>query len=86
MTTFLSRLEVHSKFMGRMLRACGIDPVNLAQDRLGLTMMQAARACMACGRTDSCKKWLDQAEREGLQEPPNFCPNAARFHDAQGTS
>jgi hypothetical protein len=71
MGKFLSRLETHSKFMGRMMEYCGI------------TMMQAARACMACGRTESCKKWLDVAERAGIQEPPSFCPNAERFRQSQ---
>jgi len=83
MGKFLSRLETHSKFMGRMMEYCGIDPVHLAQDRCGITMMQAARACMACGRTESCKKWLDAAERAGIQEPPSFCPNAERFRQSQ---
>jgi hypothetical protein len=83
MTTYLSRLEVHSRFMGRMMERCGVDPVQLAQQRLGLNMMQAARACMACELTESCRKWLDAAEREGIHEPPSFCPNAERFRHAE---
>jgi Family of unknown function (DUF6455) len=83
MTTFLSRLDAHSKFMGQMMERCGIDPVDMAQDRLGVTLMQAARACIACGRTQSCKRWLDAADQENIQEPPSFCPNAQRFRHAQ---
>jgi hypothetical protein len=83
MGTYLSRLETHSKFTGRMMEYCGITPVHLAQDRRGITTRQAARACMASGRTESCKKWLDVAERAGIQEPPSFCPNAERFRQSQ---
>lgn len=80
MTPFLSRLEVHSKLMGRMMTRCGVDPVHLAQDRLGLTLASAVRSCMACGRTESCRRWADVAEADGkVCEPPSFCPNGERF-------
>lgn len=79
MTTFFSRLGVHSKLMGRMMTRCGIDPVRLAQDRFGATVTAAAQTCMACGRTESCRRWLDVTEDGVLQEPPSFCPNARRF-------
>ncbi|MGF1629733.1 MAG: DUF6455 family protein [Kiloniellaceae bacterium] len=80
MTTFLSGLEVRSKLMGRMMARCGIDPVSLAQDRLGLTLASAARSCMACGRTETCRKWAEAADADGrVCEPPAFCPNAERF-------
>jgi len=84
MTTFLSRLEAHSKFMGQMMRRCGVNPAQMAQDRCGLTLAAAVRACMACGRTESCRKWLAAAEREGMSSPPPFCPNAERFNTFQG--
>ena len=84
MTTFLSRLDVHSRLMGRMMARCGIDPVGFAQERLGLTMASAARSCMACGRTEACRRWADAAEADGrVAEPPSFCPNAERFRDAR---
>jgi len=84
MTTFLSRLDVHSRLMGRMMAHCGIDPVRFAQDRLGLTFAAAARSCMACGRTETCRRWAEAAEADGLvAEPPAFCPNAERFRDAR---
>jgi len=84
MTTFLSRLEVHSKLMGRMMQRCGIDPVQLAQDRIGLTLASAARSCMACGRTESCRQWAAAADADGrICEPPSFCPNAERFRQAR---
>lgn len=84
MTTFLSRLDVHSRLMGRMMARCGIDPVRFAQDRLGLTFASAARSCMACGRTEACRRWADAAEADGrVAEPPSFCPNAGRFRDAR---
>lgn len=79
MTTFLSRLETHSKLMGRMMERCGIDPVHFAQDCCGTTLAAAARTCMACGRTDSCERWLHATEGGVEQEPPSFCPNARRL-------
>ena len=79
MRRFLSRLETHSKFLGRMMNRCGVDPVRLAQDRCGATLTSVARACMACGRTESCRRWLDAAERDSVNTPPSFCPNAQRF-------
>lgn len=80
MATLLSRMEIHSRLMGRMMARCGIDPVRLAHDRLGLTMTSAVRSCMACGRSESCRKWADAAEADGrICEPPSFCPNAERF-------
>lgn len=83
MTKLLSRLDTHSKFMGQMMERCGVDPVDMAQDRFGITLMQTARACMACGRSESCRRWLAATEDGPLQDPPSFCPNAKRFRQAQ---
>ena len=83
MTTFLSRLETHSKLMGQMMERCGIDPVQMAQDRFGATLAATARACMVCGRTESCRRWLHATEDGVLQDPPSFCPNARRFEAAR---
>ncbi|HMA13973.1 MAG: DUF6455 family protein [Bacteroidota bacterium] len=84
MFIFLSRLDVHSRLMGRMMTRCGIDPAHLAQDRLGLTFAAAARSCMACAHTEACQRWADAAEADGrVAEPPAFCPNAERFRDAR---
>jgi hypothetical protein len=79
MTNFLSRLELHSKLMGKMMERCGVDPAQLAQDRCGATLAAAARACMVCGRTDSCQRWLEATDNGVEQIPPTFCPNARRF-------
>lgn len=79
MTNFLSRLELHSKLMGQMMERCGVSPVEMAQDHFGATLAAAARACMSCGRTDSCRRWLE-ATADGVEQiPPSFCPNARRF-------
>lgn len=84
MIIFLSRFEVRSRLMGRMMRRCGIDPITFAQDRIGLTFASAARSCMACGRTESCRRWADAVEADGrICEPPSFCPNAERFRRAR---
>ncbi|MEO3428765.1 DUF6455 family protein [Pelagibius sp. CAU 1746] len=79
MTNFLSRMELHSKLMGQMMERCGVDAGQLAQDRLGATLAAAARACMACGRTDSCQRWLEATDGGVEQIPPAFCPNARRL-------
>ena len=79
MTTFLSRLAVHSKLFGLMLERCGIDPAGLAAERCGLSLAAAARACMACGRTVSCRRWLASSDPRSQSDPPPFCPNARRF-------
>lgn len=83
MTSFPSRLGSHAELLGRMIRACGIDPAQFTEDRAGLNFISVARACMACEHTEGCRAWLDQAGRKGLQEPPTFCPNAARFRQAR---
>jgi len=56
MITFLSRMEVQSRLMGRMMERCGIDPVRFAQARLGLTFAAAARRCMACAHAEACQQ------------------------------
>lgn len=84
MVLFLSRLEVRSRLMGRMMRLCGVEPIAFGQDRLGLTLASAARSCMACGRAESCRRWADAVEADGrVCEPPSFCPNADRFRSAR---
>jgi len=83
MITFLSRLEVRSKLMGQMMERCGVNPAYLARERCGITMMQAAHACMACGRARTCSAWLQATEDGVLQDPPSFCPNARRFRQMQ---
>lgn len=79
MTTLLNRLGTRSKLMGRMMERCGVDPAELARDRFGAGLAAAARACMACGSTDSCRRWLEAADPEAVNTPPAFCPNARRF-------
>jgi hypothetical protein len=83
MTTFLTRLESHSHYLGQMMERCGVNLVELAQDRLGLTLASVARTCMHCGRTESCRKWLETAERRRVNAPPPFCPNAERLRQAR---
>ena len=83
MPTFPSRLGTHAKYLGRMLQCCGVDPAHLAHDRLGLSFLTIARACMACGHTESCRQWLESHAPDGSHEPPSFCPNAERFRQAR---
>lgn len=84
MITFLTRLDVHSRLMGRMMARCGIDPVALAQDRLGLSYAAAVRDCLACGQVESCRRWAAAADADGrICEPPAFCTNAERFRQTR---
>lgn len=83
MASFPTRLGTHAKFLGQMMRNCGVDPERLAHDRLGLTFATVARACMACPSTEECRHWLATAETDGRSEPPAFCPNAERFRQAR---
>jgi len=79
MMSFPSRLGGHAKLLGRMIRVCGVDPAQFTHDRPALSFISVARACMACGHTENCRIWLDLVEQQDVQEPPSFCPNAARF-------
>lgn len=84
MFTLLPRLQANSLLMNRMMEHCGIDPVALARDRLGLTLASAARSCMACRHTEACRRWADAVEADGrICEPPAFCPNAEAFRQAR---
>ena len=87
MASFPSRVSSHARLLGRMMRVCGVDAGHFSHDRaqahLGLSFITVARACMACPEVESCRAWLETAEREGLHDPPAFCPNAARFRAAR---
>jgi hypothetical protein len=79
MSSYLTRLDGHAGCLGEMMQRCGVDPVALARQQAGLTMMSVARACMRCRHGEACRLWLDAADRQGVSRPPDFCPNAERF-------
>lgn len=78
MTAFLEGLDLQAQNLGSMMERCGVDPVRLAQDRLGLTMAAVARSCIVCRCHDLCHDWLESASGRD-NTPPAFCPNAERF-------
>jgi hypothetical protein len=83
MMSFPTRLGTHAKYLGLMMRSCGVQPEDLAHDRLGLTFAAVARACMVCRHTERCRNWLESADPDKVNDPPSFCPNAARFAAAR---
>lgn len=80
---YLDRLDDKALQLGRMMQCCAIDPAILAGEQLGQTMAAVARACIACPNGTACRAWLEQAEQRGVNRPPSFCPNAARFRRHQ---
>ncbi len=83
MASFPTRLGSHARYLGLMMRRCGIDPARFTHDSRAFSFIAVARACMICKDTARCRRWLDATAGEGVQEPPAFCPNAARFRRAR---
>ncbi|MDN2565498.1 DUF6455 family protein [Aquibium sp. A9E412] len=79
MSTLTRRIEDHARKMGAMMERCGVDAAMLANDRLGLTLAQASRACLACRAEAACTDWLAASAGTTVDAAPDFCPNAARF-------
>ena len=44
---------------------------------VGLAFGEARAKCRYCLHEEACRVWL--ASAEGLQVPPDFCPNAGFF-------
>lgn len=65
--------------MGEMMERLGVDAVSLAESRLGLDLIDAAKACARCGKVGVCESWI--AGRDGGEDPNTFCPNAALFDE-----
>lgn len=82
MATFLSRLDRRASNLGEMIQLCGVDPVALARERLGQTLISVARACICCRHSDACRRWLAAADRRIATAPAPFCPNAGHLRRA----
>ncbi len=65
--------------MGEMMERMGVDAVALAESRLGLDLVEAARTCARCGKVGTCESWL-AGKAEGA-DPNAFCPNSALFDE-----
>ena len=77
--SFPGRRGHHAALLGRMLRRCGVDVARLPGEAGLPGFVCVARRCMACTETERCRRWLAEVEGGGLQQPPNFCPNAERL-------
>ena len=83
MNGYLSRLDARARNLGDMMRRCGVDPREIAGQRLGQSMTSVTRACILCPHTAACRRWLEAADPAAINPPPSFCPNAERFRAAR---
>jgi hypothetical protein len=65
------------ELMDHMMRTSGVDVLTAVRVDGGLTFIEARDKCRHCLHEDACRDWLGFSE--GLQMPPNFCPNASFF-------
>ena len=65
--------------MGELMERMGVDAVSLAESRLGLDLIDAAKACARCGKVGTCEGWLAGQDRG--EDPNSFCPNSAVFDE-----
>jgi hypothetical protein len=88
----------NEKISNRASAPAGTDPVgNMADmtERLGLAapvpaawptgvsqLAQAIEACQRCDTAVVCSDWLARAPTV-VEQPPEFCPNAAEFRRAK---
>lgn len=73
------RLDRQSGLMGLMMTHLDVDQERAAQERLGLSMARAVRACLFCRHAKACEAWLSSnaQAREGVA--PGFCSNRDFF-------
>ncbi len=74
-----ARLERQSHLMGMMMERLGVDQEMAGQERLGLTMAQAARSCIFCRYSADCEAWLSAGSGSSPQAGPGFCGNRDFF-------
>ena len=63
--------------MDRMMQASGVNVLTAVRVDGGLAFIEARAKCRLCLHEGSCRDWLESCE--GLQTPPDFCPNARFF-------
>ncbi len=64
--------------MARMMAHFGVRPDRLAVRYQG-TLRDAERACVHCGNTARCRRWLNRGATDDA--PRLFCPNAELFDE-----
>lgn len=62
-----------------MMERTGVDPVEAVRKSGGMAMAQARDTCLCCLLHRECRNWLGNTE--GLQKPPDFCPNTDFFRE-----
>jgi hypothetical protein len=74
------RADRQIRNMSEMMERLRLDPVAVAEQRLGLTLAHAIRTCQSCEAGEVCCDWLKRASVQ-LERPPAFCPNRQLFED-----
>jgi hypothetical protein len=73
----LDQVLRRQEFMDRMMRTSGVDVLAAVRVDGGLAFFEARAKCRFCLHEGTCRGWLESAD--GLQMPPDFCPNARFF-------
>ena len=73
----LKQISRRHALMDRMMRTSGVDVPAAVRVDGGLAFIEARAKCRYCLHEGVCRDWLEASE--GLQTPPDFCPNARFF-------
>ncbi len=73
----LEQILLRQELMDRMMRTSGVDVLAAVRVDGGLAFFEARAKCRFCLHEGACRGWLESAE--GLQTPPDLCPNASFF-------
>jgi hypothetical protein len=73
----LDQVSRRHELMDRMMQTSGVDVLAALRVDGGLAFIEARAKCRLCRHEDACRGWLGSCE--GLQTPPDFCPNASFF-------
>jgi len=73
----LEQVLRRQELMDRMMRTSGVDVPTAVRVDGGLAFMEARAKWRYCLYEGVCRDWLELSE--GLQMPPDFCPNARLF-------
>jgi hypothetical protein len=73
----LNRIFRHADLMDHMMECSGVDPAVAVGVDSGMAWYEARSKCISCCKEQQCGSWLQGSD--GLQAPPEFCPNAEFF-------
>jgi Family of unknown function (DUF6455) len=74
----LEQVLRRQELMDLMMRTSRVDVPMAVRVDGGLAFIEARAKCRYCLHEGVCRDWLEASE--GLQTPPDFCPNARFFH------